>query len=437
MTAPESVAPSPSESPSQPQTVADAGEHRVIELVRSLVPPPPSWVQLGIGDDAAVIEPERNRLEVVTTDVLIEGVHFDRAFCDPASIGHKALAVNLSDLAAMGAAPRAALLSLGLPGSLPFADLEVMLRALVELATLHKVTLIGGNVARSPGPLFLDVTLMGTVKRRRVLTRRGGRVGDALYVTGSLGAAAAGLAWLRRKADPVWSRRRDLGRRQGGRGAVSQAAASDAVRPDCRPDAGRHGLHGPERRPGGRRPAARRGQRNRRGRSRPRPCPFTLEQPKYSLASQNSQVRHPRSSRPEGGAVRRRGLRAASGRFTSVAATFFGGSAAERRAGDPHRDADGGRRTGAAAGRRRRAAACGLRALRVAARGENPETRGESSSKVMRERASRLPGRPASVALRGAGRVRGSAAMAELDRVSLCLAGILFALLTVPGRRAN
>ncbi len=62
------------------------------------------------------------------------------------------------------------------------------------------MTLIGGNVARSPGPLFLDVTLTGTVKRRRVLTRQGGRVGDALYVTGSLGAAAAGLAWLRRKA---------------------------------------------------------------------------------------------------------------------------------------------------------------------------------------------------------------------------------------------
>jgi thiamine-monophosphate kinase len=172
----------------------------VIELVRSLVPSSPSWVQIGIGDDAAVIEPERNRLEVLTTDVVIEGVHFDRAFCDPASIGHKALAVNLSDLAAMGAAPRAALLSLGLPGSLPFGDLEVMLRALVDLAAHHKVTLIGGNVARSPGPLFLDVTVTGTVKRRRVLTRAGGRVGDALYVTGSLGAAAAGLAWLRRSA---------------------------------------------------------------------------------------------------------------------------------------------------------------------------------------------------------------------------------------------
>jgi thiamine-monophosphate kinase len=217
MIASESVPPSAPQSSSQPKTVAEAGEHRVIDLVRSLVPAAPSWVQLGIGDDAAVIEPERNRLEVITTDVVIEGVHFDRAFCDPASIGHKALAVNLSDLAAMGAAPRAALLSLGLPGTLSMADLEAMLRGLMELAALHKVTLIGGNVARSPGPLFLDVTLTGTVKRRRVLTRQGGRVGDALYVTGSLGAAAAGLAWLRRTSG------------EAGAGAGAAAAGSDAV----------------------------------------------------------------------------------------------------------------------------------------------------------------------------------------------------------------
>jgi thiamine-monophosphate kinase len=201
--------------------VGEAGEHRVIELVRSLVPSPPSWVQVGIGDDAAVIEPERNRLEVVTTDVLVEGVHFDRAFCDPASIGYKALAVNLSDLAAMGAAPRAALLSLGLPASLPFADLETMLRALVELATLHKLALIGGNVARSPGPLFLDLTLTGTVKRRRVLTRRGGRPGDELYVTGTLGSAAAGLIWLRRHT-AVGSARTPQERSDAVRDAVSR-----------------------------------------------------------------------------------------------------------------------------------------------------------------------------------------------------------------------
>jgi thiamine-monophosphate kinase len=216
--------PSSQSQSSQPRTVAEAGEHRVIELVRSLVPAPPSWVQIGIGDDAAVIEPERNRLEVLTTDVVIEGVHFDRAFCDPASIGHKALAVSLSDLAAMGAAPRAALLSLGLPGSLPFADLEAMLRALVGLAAQHKVTLIGGNVARSPGPLFLDVTVTGTVKRRRVLARQGGRVGDALYVTGSLGAATAGLTWLRRGAvDGGWSAK-------GSGTTTAPEAASEAVK---------------------------------------------------------------------------------------------------------------------------------------------------------------------------------------------------------------
>ncbi len=179
-------------------TVGEAGEHRLIALIRSLVPPAPAWVKIGIGDDAAVVEPERNRLDVLTTDVLIDGIHFDRAFCDPESIGHKALAVNLSDLAAMGAAPRLALLSLGLPSAWPVADLERLLRALLALAASHKVVLVGGNIARSPGPLFIDITLTGTCKRRRVLTRSGARAGDELYVTGTLGAAAAGLTWLQR-----------------------------------------------------------------------------------------------------------------------------------------------------------------------------------------------------------------------------------------------
>jgi len=183
------------------RTVGEAGEHRIIELIRSLVPPAPGWVTVGIGDDAAVIEPERNRLDVITTDVLVEGVHFDRAFVDPESIGFKALAVNLSDLAAMGATPRLALLSLGLPAAWPVADLERMLRALLALAKAHKVTLVGGNIARSPGPLFVDLTLTGTCKRRRVLTRAGGRPGDELFVTGALGAAAAGLVWLQRQRE--------------------------------------------------------------------------------------------------------------------------------------------------------------------------------------------------------------------------------------------
>src|SRR3954471_15127724 len=95
--------------------VSDCGEGALIERIRARLPPPPSWVIVDVGDDAAVIEPERNLLEVITTDALVEGVHFDRALVSPEDIGHKALAVNLSDLAAMGAAPRVALLSRGAP----------------------------------------------------------------------------------------------------------------------------------------------------------------------------------------------------------------------------------------------------------------------------------------------------------------------------------
>ena len=151
---------------------------------------------VGIGDDAAVVEPERNRLEVLSVDALVEGVHFDRRFTPPSAIGHRALAVNLSDLAAMGATPRLALLSLALPADLPLADFDQMIGELTALAGRYRVTIAGGNMTRIAGPLVLDVTVIGTVKRRRALTRGGAKPGDALYVTGSIGAAAAGLQML-------------------------------------------------------------------------------------------------------------------------------------------------------------------------------------------------------------------------------------------------
>ena len=92
-------------------------------------------------------------------------MHFDRRYVAPESIGHRALAANLSDLAAMGAAPRAALLSLGLPAQLSMRDLEGVLHGFVALAARHQLPLVGGNVTRSPGPVFIDVTLTGGVKR--------------------------------------------------------------------------------------------------------------------------------------------------------------------------------------------------------------------------------------------------------------------------------
>jgi thiamine-monophosphate kinase len=173
-------------------TVGDIGEREVIRRIRRRLPAPPDWLVTPIGDDAAVLRPARNRDEVLTTDVLVEGVHFDRAYVPPAAIGAKALAVNLSDLAAMGAEPRLALLSLILPADTTVSDLDSLVGGMLDLAARYGVTLAGGNVARSPGPLVVDATALGCVKPRDVLLRRGAKAGHDIYVSGSIGAARAG-----------------------------------------------------------------------------------------------------------------------------------------------------------------------------------------------------------------------------------------------------
>jgi thiamine-monophosphate kinase len=179
-------------------------ESEFLAWLRKRVPPHPS-LSVGIGDDAAVVEPERNALEVFTTDSQVEGVHFDQTIVGGADIGHKALAVNLSDLAAMGAAPRVALLSLVLPPGLPVAFVDALVDGMTALAARARMTIVGGNIARSPGPLVVDVTVVGSVHRRRILTRAGARAGDDLYVTGSVGGAAHGLRLLQQSSSAVGS----------------------------------------------------------------------------------------------------------------------------------------------------------------------------------------------------------------------------------------
>ena len=181
-----------------------AGEFDLIARIRARVATRADVV-LGIGDDAALLAPPPARQLVVTADTLNDGVHFPRG-TSPADVGWKALAVNLSDLASMGAEPAWCTLSLSLPQSDP-AWIEGFLDGFLDLAGQHGIALVGGDTTR--GPLSIAVTAMGLVEPGRALRRDGARVGDEVWVTGTLGDAAGGLALLDREPVPALRARLD------------------------------------------------------------------------------------------------------------------------------------------------------------------------------------------------------------------------------------
>lgn len=180
------------------------GEFDFIERIRHQEDERPaadtlSTLVKGIGDDAAVLRPRAGFDLVVTTDLLVEGVDFrlDKGWTAPRDLGHKALAVSLSDAAAMGARPRFCLLSVGVPRPLWRGRfLEEFYEGVRSLAEVHGVRLIGGDTSRTIEGVVIDSVVLGEVRRGRALTRGGARVGDHIYVTGSLGGAAGGLKIL-------------------------------------------------------------------------------------------------------------------------------------------------------------------------------------------------------------------------------------------------
>ncbi len=174
--------------------IGGVGEFSLIASIRHRMEGKyPSEVALGIGDDCAILHPQSGMEWVITTDTQVEDVHFRRAWLTPYQIGWRAMAVNLSDIAAMGAQPFGALAALALPVATEATFFDQLLDGLCDLGLHCQCPLIGGNLARDPAHLSLTLTVLGHVPRGQSVLRGGAKVGDEIWVSGQLGGAAAGL----------------------------------------------------------------------------------------------------------------------------------------------------------------------------------------------------------------------------------------------------
>ncbi|HKY62275.1 MAG TPA: thiamine-phosphate kinase [bacterium] len=174
-------------------TLHSLGEFGLIERVRRRLPPSSGW-KVGIGDDAAVLQLSPRHYQLFTEDLLVEGVHFRRG--SPAEwrdLGWKSLAVNLSDLAAMGGRPLGAVVGLALPKKAKVAELDAFYRGLAEASRRYRCPIVGGDTNASPAGATIAVAVLGE-SRQKPLLRSGARPGDTLWVSGELGTAA--LGWM-------------------------------------------------------------------------------------------------------------------------------------------------------------------------------------------------------------------------------------------------
>jgi thiamine-monophosphate kinase len=173
-----------------------SGEFERIAEIRRRAVRRSAFVALGLGDDAAVLRPTDGYATCISTDLLVESVHFRLDWTTPELLGHKALAVSLSDMAAMGAIPRAALFSLATPREGSDALARRLYDGIFALADRFQVEVVGGDTSITPGPLVVDSIVVGEVEHGRELRRSGSRDGDDLWVSGVVGSSAHGLALL-------------------------------------------------------------------------------------------------------------------------------------------------------------------------------------------------------------------------------------------------
>ncbi len=171
-------------------------EFALIRRLQAQAAKPDRQVAIGIGDDTAVIKTSSTEWTLMTTDLLAEGVHFDLATSSYEDIGFRAAIANLSDIAAMGGTPRFMLVSIAIPSTCSTTEIHQLYRGMMQASAPYRVCLVGGDTSASKHGLFLSITLTGVVRPGRALLRSGAKVGDRLYVTGTLGDSRAGLDLL-------------------------------------------------------------------------------------------------------------------------------------------------------------------------------------------------------------------------------------------------
>lgn len=173
--------------------IREVGEFGFIRRIQGGCLVRPEGVTLGIGDDAAAFVVPEGEVTLVTTDLLVERVHFLREAAPAVDLGHKALAVNLSDIAAMGGTAREAFVSIAVPGDCSLEDVEEIYRGMRSLALDFDVNILGGDTTASRADLILNVAVVGSVRETEMLRRGGARPGDRIFVTGGVGESRAGL----------------------------------------------------------------------------------------------------------------------------------------------------------------------------------------------------------------------------------------------------
>ena len=173
--------------------IKELGESGLIQRIADTYRSSDSSVIAGIGDDAAALKVSGHNILLTTSDILLEDVHFNLSFTDSYHLGRKALAVNLSDIAAMGGTPRFFVVSLALPAHISVSFIDDLYRGIMELASEFSTILVGGDTNASPEKLMIALTVLGEVHPDHLLMRSGAQVGDSLFVTGTIGDAALGL----------------------------------------------------------------------------------------------------------------------------------------------------------------------------------------------------------------------------------------------------